>query len=88
MIFPNWQNFQIRNMEFYIKCQERGTENLPYYGVKGYSPLIKIIMLPEQLPIDYMHLICLGIFKALCMRLFSAKFSGCSFFIGKFKIYF
>ena len=84
MTFPSNQRYIIRNPEIYQQCQDRGTEAFPYFGVKGYSPLIDIIMLPDQLPIEYMHLICLGVFKTISKRLFSPKFSRLSCFIGNF----
>ncbi|CAF1510553.1 unnamed protein product, partial [Didymodactylos carnosus] len=35
------------------------------HGVKGSTPLTEILLLPTQIPKDYMHLVCAGHFKTL-----------------------
>ena len=35
------------------------------HGIKGPTPLTKIMLLPVQIAIDYMHLVCSGHFKTL-----------------------
>ncbi|CAF4632531.1 unnamed protein product, partial [Didymodactylos carnosus] len=35
------------------------------HGVKGSTPLIEILLLPAQIPKDYMHLVCAEHFKTL-----------------------
>ncbi|CAF5076643.1 unnamed protein product, partial [Rotaria magnacalcarata] len=34
-------------------------------GIKGSTPLTKILVFPDQIAIDYMHLVCSGHFKTL-----------------------
>ena len=38
-------------------------EGCPFYGVKGYSPVHEILKLPQEIPLDYMHLVLEGEFK-------------------------
>jgi hypothetical protein len=39
-------------------------------GVKGRSPLLNLIRIPEQVPFDYMHLVLQGHTKWLLRQLF------------------
>ena len=65
MTFPIARSFQLRSEHEHRKHQRRGTLHTPVFGVKGFSPLEKVLRLPVCIPYDAMHLLHLGIAKKL-----------------------
>jgi len=58
---PNQMNS--RSLAHFDYCAERVNQQLPndsYYGVKGVSPLRKIMNIPDQIDLDVMHLCFIG----------------------------
>lgn len=51
-------------------------------GIKGRSILLDFLELPDGLPIDYMHLINLGVFKLLFDFWFNSTHKEHSYYIG------
>ncbi len=58
-------------------------ENEPVNGLKGPIEILKNIPLPDSIPIDYMHLVCLGIFKSILSHWFDSTNNKEKFYIGK-----
>ena len=55
-------------------------------GVKGPVLLSKNVMLPMSMLIDYMHLICLGVFKAILDSMLNTKYHNEEYYLGiKYK---
>ena len=65
MTFPISRRFPLRKPNQHRRHQNLGTNRKPVFGVKGVSPLVKILPLPLCVPYDSMHLIYLGIAKRL-----------------------
>ena len=55
----------------------------PMFGIKGPTSLSKILSLPSQAPLDYMHLILQGHAKWLIRQYFFSDKNN-DYFIGKF----
>lgn len=75
-------NFDARSTESFNASALIGTENLPRYGIRGKTKLSEFINFPDSLPIDYMHLLCLGIFKNIFKKWFDSKNKQSKFYIG------
>ena len=58
-------------------------DNQPENGLKGPIEISKSIYLPDSIPIDYMHLICLGIFKSILNHWFNSTYHKEKYYIGK-----
>ncbi|RNA18943.1 hypothetical protein BpHYR1_000607 [Brachionus plicatilis] len=75
-------NFKLKTTKDYEKLSlltdKRAKENL--FGVKGPSPFFNLIAIPDQVPIDYMHLILQGHCRWLLKQYFENQNSDC--FIG------
>jgi len=65
MTFPINRNCILRDETSHRRHQNRGTTPNPINGVKGYSPLSKVLRLPTCVPYDIMHLVYLGIARNL-----------------------
>ncbi|CAF1141859.1 unnamed protein product, partial [Brachionus calyciflorus] len=48
------------NNEFRSTANLAKLNNETVFGIKGYTPLLNIVNLPVQAPLDYMHLILQG----------------------------
>jgi hypothetical protein len=62
-----------------------GTNTEPNKGIKGRSQLSGILKFPDDILIDSMHLLYLGIFKMLLKKWFDSKNSKMEFYIGNFQ---
>ena len=71
--------FELKTNENYKLWGELAdTHKTTLFGIKGVSSLSNIISLPDQMPFDYMHLICQGHTKWLISQIFFAnKSSDC-----------
>lgn len=65
MTFPIEEDFELRSVISHQRHQEKGTISSPCFGVKGRTPLSKLLKLPIQVPYDVMHLIYLGVARRL-----------------------
>jgi len=82
-------NFERRNKEMFLEHSRVADEmGICHYGVNGSSMLQSFIVFPDGLPIDYMHLLCLGLFKSILNMWFDNKFKDESFFLGNYFKYF
>lgn len=52
------------------------------YGLKGQSYLTNFLDLPNAMLIDYMHLICLGLFRNMMFFWFDKSNSKFDFYLG------
>jgi hypothetical protein len=59
-----------------------GTSSEPHKGIKGQSELSKVLTFPDDLLIDSMHLLYLGVFKMLFKKWFDSKNCREEFYIG------
>lgn len=75
--------YELRDSISYQTDAEHGTEEDPVNGLKGKIKLSRIIDIPMAFPIDYMHLICLGLFKNLLTKWFDKSNSKKEYYIGK-----
>ena len=73
---------EIRIKESYDIDSDLGSIKHPENGIKGKILLSQAINLPNAVPLDYMHLICLGIFKSLLLKWFDSD-SKKEYYIGK-----
>ncbi|CAF1662633.1 unnamed protein product, partial [Didymodactylos carnosus] len=51
--------------EHYMKLSAQHLPRAASIGIKGPTPLTKIMIFPSQIAIDFMHLTCSGHFKTL-----------------------
>lgn len=77
-------DYEKRTHQDYIEDALIGTYDDPEFGIRGPTELTRAIMLPDGLPIDYMHLICLGI--SLLNYWLNSKYDNELFYIGNLKI--
>ena len=56
-------------------------------GIKGKAGISSYIEFPNGIPIDYMHLVCLGLFKSLFKKWFDSKNKAEQFYFGTNLIY-
>ena len=61
-----------------------GTSEDPCNGIVGPTIISEYVNL-SYTPIDYMHLICLGIFKHILITLFDSKNKDFPYYIGKIE---
>jgi hypothetical protein len=84
MTYPPRSNIDLRDAKSFKETAflaERSKEVI--YGIKGTSPFSKILILPDQVPFDYMHLVLQGHAKWLLNHYFLEDQYNC--FIGKEK---
>lgn len=75
VLYPyNKNNLELRTHAEFIKtgksAEEKSTEKrvANVEGVKGLSCLLKVISYPQQVVLDYMHLVCIGHVPTLIKR--------------------
>lgn len=73
--------YEPRTNESFENDADVGTFSEPENGIKGKILLSQAINLPNAIPLDYMHLVCLGIFKSLLLKWFDSS-SKNEYFIG------
>jgi hypothetical protein len=71
-IFEN-EKYEDKTLEVYEQGFIEGTHDVPYLGIRGKPLIADFIPFPEGVPCDYMHLVCLGIFKGLMKKWFIPK---------------
>ena len=82
MIYPNG-NYPERTNLKYERHYNKGSDKYPYKGVKSNVQISKTIVVPDAIPLDYMHLVLLGLFKSFAKRFFNSSYSNCDYYIGK-----
>ena len=65
MLFDSSHDFPLRSHVDYLRDYENGTDKHPSHGIRKKVMISDSLHLPDGLPIDYMHLILLGMFKKL-----------------------
>ena len=76
-----------------IDCQERtdcdykrhygkGTDASHYKGVKSHVKIARIINVPNSVPLDYMHLVLLGLLRNYAKHFFNSSNSDKNYYIG------
>lgn len=75
VVYPYDQNdFQLRSHHEFVaaakEAQEQSTEKRmkSVNGIKGLSCLLEIMSYPQQIVLDYMHLVCLGHVQTLIRK--------------------
>jgi hypothetical protein len=81
MLFSN-KNFELRTKEHFKLEEEIGTAKIPAYGIKGKTEISNLVDFPDGLPIDYMHLSCLGLFKSMLIKWFDSSYHNEKFYLG------
>ena len=81
MIFSN-KEFPLRTSTQYKNCYNQTKDGIYEYGFMGKPLLNDILEFPNSLPIDYMHLICLGTFKNFTKFWFDSKNKRMPYYIG------
>ena len=79
MVFPLEKNLQLRNYDSHRLHQQRATHDAPFYGVKGKTPLSRLLTLPMQAPYDVMHLVYLGAARKLLTMVVVKKLVNVTF---------
>ena len=87
MLFLN-EKLTLRTNENYYKDAVNGTIDEPSNGVKGLTFLGDHIKFPDNVLIDYMHLIFERVCKILFQKWFNIKNKGCEFYKGTDSSYF
>ena len=65
-------SYEEKTIEIYERGFLEGTDKDPYV-VKGTLIISRYIQFPHGVMLDYMHLICLGLFKSLMKKWFETK---------------
>lgn len=81
MIYSS-KDFDLRTKENYEEYFQVGTQKIPKFGIKGKTIISGMIEFPYGLPLDYMHLLCLGIFKSILMNWFDSSNHNSDYYIG------
>lgn len=76
-------DYPLRENEDFENDYVDGTENDPVNGLKGGIKIFDMINVPDSIPIDYMHMVCLGIFKNLLKLWFDPLNKKEDYYIGK-----
>ena len=77
------EDYDLRTAQSFIDYGLLGTKTKPVNGIFGPSLISKEVSL-NVTPIDYMHLICLGIFKHILSIFLDSKNHTEPYYIGKF----
>ena len=80
------KDFEMRTKETYERDANIGTKKIPKSGIKGKTIISELVDLPDAIPIDYMHLLCLGLFKNILIQCIESSNHSFDFYIGKFYI--
>ena len=59
-----------------------GTASVPFKGIRGKPAISTSIDFPDGVLIDYMHLVCLGLFRTFFALWFGQKHSRRAFYLG------
>ena len=78
------KDFEIRTKDSYQEYSLTGTKKIPKFGIKGKTIISEIIDFPDGIPIDYMHLLCLGLFKKILTQWLDSSNHNFDFYIGNF----
>lgn len=77
----------MKTKEDFIKLSAKAdSTKTPQHGILGISPLAKILIIPDQCPYDYMHLLLQGHVKWFMDRYFFDKDS--EVYLGNLIFYF
>ena len=80
---PN-ESHTLRTKAAFQQCAaEAEASGTPVCGVKGQSVLSKQIVLPQCVPIDYMHAVLEGVFKTLIKYWFDSSHHGSPYYLGR-----
>ena len=74
------------NKDYVILSQLAEDTKECFFGIKGKCSMSRILMIPEQIPFDYMHLVLQGHTKWLLSEYFQNKDSEADLSIIKLKI--
>lgn len=80
------KDFDPKTKHLYDESALFGTVKIPRNGVKGDCLLSELVNFPDGVPIDYMHLLCLGLFKTILSKWFDSENHKQDYYIGKLKI--
>ena len=83
MLFDQ-NDYTLRTGQSFIDDGLLGTTKIPVNGIFGPTLISKCVSL-NFTPLEYMHLICLGIFKHILVTIFDSKNKNEPFYLGKFK---
>jgi hypothetical protein len=86
MLFDSSHDFPLRSHVDYLRDYEIGTNKHPSHGIRKQVKISNSLNLPDGLPIDYMHLILLGMFKKLGKIYFETLLSKIYIIIFLFNI--
>lgn len=80
------KDYDLRNCISFREYAKIGSEKIPKNGVKGQALVSKIVDFPRGIPIDYMHLLCLGIFKSIMNLWFDSSNRKFDYYLGRLII--
>jgi hypothetical protein len=66
----------LKSASIYKNISEKAeNEKTEHFGIKGISPLSRLLIIPDQVPYDYMHLVLQGHCKWMLQKFFVTKSS-------------
>ena len=77
-------DYPLREFEDFANDYLEGLENDPVNGLKGEIEIFDMLKIPNSIPIDYMHMVCLGIFKNFLKLWFDPINKKEDYYIGNF----
>jgi hypothetical protein len=81
------EDYPLRTAQSFIDDGNLAKPNSPVNGILGPTLISKYVPL-NFTPLDYMHLICLGIFKHILILLFDSSNSNETYYLGKLIIFY